>query len=212
MFKNLMRLLFVLLAVIGAVTVVTVVALLRSGIAASAEPGRLETAVASRVRSLAIPRDARARTNPVPADAAALEEGSSHFADHCATCHGNDGSGDTTMGRGLYPRAPDMRQPPTQQLTDGELLYIIENGVKLTGMPAWGDGSPESETASWKLVHFIRHLPKLTREEIARMESLNPRTPEEWRALEAERKVLEGGRPQQPAPAHTHTHPHGKRK
>jgi mono/diheme cytochrome c family protein len=210
MFKTLMRLLILALAAIGVLTVVTAVALVRSGIGARAEPGRLETTVAKRARSLAIPREARARTNPVAADQAALDEGLSHFADHCATCHGNDGSGDTSIGKGLYPKAPDMRQTATQELTDGELFYIIENGVKLTGMPAWGEGTPESATASWKLVHFIRRLPKLTREEITKMEGLNPRSPDEWRALEDERKSLESGRPQEPKPAPAHTH--GKHK
>ena len=59
-----------------------------------------------------------------------------------------------------------MRKAPTQDLTDGELFYIIENGVRLTGMPAWGDGSPQGETLTWQLVHFIRRMPKLTPEEI----------------------------------------------
>ncbi len=42
------------------------------------------------------------------------------------------------MGRNMYPPAPDMRLAETQQMTDGELFYIIQNGVRLTGMPAWG--------------------------------------------------------------------------
>ena len=62
-----------------------------------------------------------------------IAEGRDHFADHCATCHANDGSGNTEMGRGLYPKAPDMRLPATQNLSDAELFYIIENGVRLTG-------------------------------------------------------------------------------
>src|SRR2546428_10175979 len=45
----------------------------------------------------------------------------------------------------LYPRAPDLRLRATQDLSDGELFYIIENGVRFTGMPAWGDGGERSE-------------------------------------------------------------------
>ena len=101
---------------------------------------------------LATPRAVRGRSNPVEANDAVFNEGLEHFADHCATCHGNDGSGDTAIGRNLYPRAPDMRTSRTQDLSDGELFSIIENGVRLTGMPAWGDGTPESEQASWVLV------------------------------------------------------------
>ena len=60
-------------------------------------------------------------------------------ADHCATCQANGGSGQTEIGQNLYPKAPDMRLPRTQNLRDGEIYYIINNGVRLTGMPAWGE-------------------------------------------------------------------------
>ena len=61
------------------------------------------------------------------------------------------------MGRNLYPKAPDMRQSGTQRLSDGELYWIIENGVRLTGMPSWGDGSGNDQD-TWKLVHVVRHM------------------------------------------------------
>jgi mono/diheme cytochrome c family protein len=121
-----------------------------------------------------------------------------HFADHCAMCHANDGSGETEMGRNLYPRAPDLRAPATQNLTDGELLYIIEQGVRFTGMPAWGDGSEESRRASWALVHFIRHLPQLSAGEKVEMESLNPKSREESEEEESEERFLQGDRPPPP--------------
>ena len=54
----------------------------------------------------------------------------------CVFCHGTDGSGRTPVGTNLYPRVPDLRAFLTQDLTDGDLHYIIENGVQLTGMPA----------------------------------------------------------------------------
>jgi hypothetical protein len=85
-----------------------------------------------------------------------------------------------------------MRQPATQNLTDGELFYIIENGVKLTGMPAWGTGTDESARSSWHLVQFIRRLPSLSEAELAEMEELNPRSAAEWQALEEERQFLSG--------------------
>ena len=107
-------------------------------------------------------------------------------------CHANDGSGDTAMGRSLYPRAPDMRGARTQSLTDGELFSIIEGGIRLTGMPGWGTGTPESERESWGLVHFIRRLPRLTPEEIERMEALNPKSSAEWREEEEARRFLDG--------------------
>jgi mono/diheme cytochrome c family protein len=197
---------------IAALLVLTVAALYAfvrgHGFDARAEPGRLEKAVALRLRSLAIPDDARRRPNAVPASDEVGREGLAHFADHCAICHGNDGAGDTDIGRGLYPRPPDLRQPATQRLTDGELFYIIERGVPLTGMPAFGTGTAEGETASWHLVHFIRRLPRLTAEELEEMKSLNPRSPAEIRQELEEERFLEGGRPP-PAPATPHKHPGG---
>jgi mono/diheme cytochrome c family protein len=130
------------------------------------------------MRHMGVPSGARGRQNPVPATPDTIKAGLAHFADHCAICHGNDGSGDTEIGRNLYPKAPDMRQPQTQNLSDGELFYIIENGVRLTGMPAWGTGL-EGEKGSWALVRFIRHLPQLTEEERKQMEQLNPKSPGE---------------------------------
>jgi hypothetical protein len=80
-------------------------------------------------------------------------------------------------GGAVLAGALELRRGPTQRLSDGELFYIIENGVRLTGMPAWGGSEHEEE--SWHLVRFIRHLPELTAEERRRMEVLNPRAPEE---------------------------------
>src|SRR5207237_8662996 len=126
-------------------------------ISATVEPTAVEAAVAARLRRLAIPASYRQLGNPV-ATLQQLAAGRAHFADHCAICHANDGSGQTEMGRNLYPRAPDLRLAQTQQLTDGELFYIIDNGVRLTGMPGWGDGTDEGKRASWHVVHFIGHV------------------------------------------------------
>lgn len=177
--------------------------LLRGGISARPGPSALEAAVARRVRNLAIPGAAEVARNPLQASRRVVAEGLAHFADHCAGCHANDGSGLTPLGQGLYPRAPDMRAEATQALTDGALFYIIENGVRLTGMPAWGGAGQPEET--WKLVHFIRHLPSLTPEERALMRRLNPRSPDEWRELQDEEEFLRGGEPPRraaPAPHH----------
>ena len=181
-----------LLAVVGAAVILGGGWFLAIGISAKPEPSAMETLAAHRLRALAIPAAAVARTNPIPDNPDVVAEGLAHFADHCASCHANDGSGKTTMGQGLYPRAPDLRLPGTQQLSDGTLFYIIENGVRLTGMPAWGTGTPEGEAASWRLVRFIRHLPSLSEAELQRMEALNPKSADEWRQAEEERKFLEG--------------------
>jgi mono/diheme cytochrome c family protein len=129
----------------------------------------------------------------VPESVEGLAEARAHFADHCASCHANNGSGLTPMGQNLYPKAPDMRLADTQGLSDGEIFYVIQNGVRFTGMPAWGSGTPEDEKDSWNLVRFIRHLPSQTPEEIEEMKQLNPKTREELREEEEIRKFLEGG-------------------
>ena len=134
----------------------------------------METWVAQKSRALAMPAEAKSRMNPIASSPEVLAEGRAHWADHCFSCHANNGSGDTALGKSLYPPAPDMRLATTQQLTDGELFYFIEYGIRFTGMPAWGDGSPKGEELGWKLVHFIRHLPQLTPDEVGEMEGLNP--------------------------------------
>jgi len=174
------------------------------GVSARPQPGRVETFVARTVRDLAIAWHAPSAANPVPKTEEAIAEGRAHFADHCASCHGNDGRGETEMGRGLYPRAPDMRLSATQELSDHELFYIIENGIRLTGMPGWSTGTPEGERSSWQLVHFIRQLPMLTAAELEEMEAMNPRAPAEIRQeIEAER-FLQGAGGEVPPPAPTH--------
>jgi mono/diheme cytochrome c family protein len=206
MARTLMRILTAALAIAGMAALAAGVWFVRRGISAKNPPGRFETTVARRVRTLAIPRSARDLQNPVQLTPEVIAAGLSHFADHCATCHANDGSGDTEMGRGLYPRAPDMRQQATQSLSDGSLFYIIENGVRLTGMPAWSTGTSGGAEASWHLVHFIRHLPQLTDDELEEMKTLNPKSPEEWQQQEEERRFLEGGSEPQPGSRSRHTH------
>jgi mono/diheme cytochrome c family protein len=197
--RTMLRLIVAMLVLVGIGALVGGAIFIAGGISAQPEPGGLESALAPRLRSMAIPSSAKHMPNPVPASAENVKAGMDHFADHCAICHANDGSGDTEMGRHLYPRVPDMRQPQTQNLTDGELFYIIENGVKLTGMPAWG-GEHDSGESSWKLVDFIRHLPTLTPGELTEMKRLNPKGPDE---LMDPDEFLKGGSP------HDHDHKHG---
>lgn len=182
--------------------------MITTGFSARPEPGRLETFAALTIRNLAISRQARGLRNPIERSPEVIASGREHFADHCASCHANDGSGKTTIGQGLYPKAPDMRLARTQDLSDGELFYIIENGVRMTGMPAWGTGDASGESASWSLVHFIRHLPELSEPELEEMARLNPAPPEEVRRRILEEQFLKGGEPSAdiapPATPHKH--------
>ena len=185
--------------------------LLNTGFNARDEPGSLETFAALRLRNTIIGWHARDLTNPVDRSPDVVAAGRAHFADHCATCHANDGSGATEIGRGMYPRPPDLRLQRTQALSDGELFYIIENGIRLTGMPAFGTGQPSPESASWHLVHFIRHLPNLSEPELEEMQLLNPGPPEEIRQRLEAKRFLQGDElapPAQPAPRAATPHQH----
>jgi predicted CXXCH cytochrome family protein len=155
-----------LLVVIGlaALIVICVALLIVRGFPATSEPSRIERLVARSVRNLAIPRAARREKNPLQASANNLHTGREIFLARCANCHGVDGSGRTPVGRSLYPRVPDLRALPTQSLSDGEIHYIIEKGVQLTGMPAWGNPYQQSDD-TWQLVIFIRNQQPLTKTE-----------------------------------------------
>jgi mono/diheme cytochrome c family protein len=131
---------------------------------ASAPPGAVETSLAGRARNLAIPSGARQARNPFAGQKDAWREALGHYAEHCEPCHAYDGHGGGEVGRNLNPRTPDMAQARTQQLTDGDLFYIVQNGVRWTGMPAWKGEHTLAE--SWKLVSFIRHIPLLTAEDM----------------------------------------------
>lgn len=162
-------LVLVTLIVIAAIPIVLIV---QRGVSARDQPTRFEAVIARTLRHFAVPAKLRNARNPIPLTPDVLSEATRHFADHCAQCHGNDGRGKTEMGENLYPKAPDMTLAETQNLSDGELFAIIRNGVRLTGMPAWGGNGDDAD--DWKLVHFIRRVPKMTKEEVHAMRRFNP--------------------------------------
>jgi mono/diheme cytochrome c family protein len=173
-----------------------------NGFSARTPPTAVERVVMQGLHWLSVPRTARAAANPVAFSPEVWAQSRAHFADHCASCHANDGSGNTDLGRGLFPRAPDMRLAQTQDKTDGEIYWIIENGIRLTGMPAWGAGG-DNDADTWKLVHFIRHLKELTPEQLKAMAALNPRSPGEIEEEKADERFLAGDDVESsPAPHH----------
>ena len=166
------------------------------GFSAREQPTRVEAMLADEARNAAMPAPMRDRANPVAPSAEALHEGMAHFADHCSVCHANNGSGETMLGSGMYPKPPDMRLSATQRKTDGELFSVIENGIRMSGMPAFG-GNGSAEAESWNLVLFLRHLPQLTLAEEQAMQHLNPKSPADVEEEKQEQDFLNGS-PQRP--------------
>src|SRR5579863_7043082 len=108
--------------------------LVRRGFSALATPSAIEELAATTARKLAVPSTYRQLHNPIPPSTENIRGGMEHFAFHCSPCHSNDGSGHTVYGKGLYPKPPDLRAAGTQNKSDGELYYTIDNGVRLSGM------------------------------------------------------------------------------
>jgi cytochrome c553 len=164
--------------------------MVQRGFSAREEPSALEAHIARTLRSWSSPAEMRERSNPLRVTPEVMAEARAHWADHCAGCHANDGSGDTPFGRNMFPRPPDMRRPLSQALSDGELYAIIQNGVRLSGMPAFGE--PEGDDPqTWALVAFIRHLPELSPEELKEMKKLNPKSVHEMHEEQLEREFLD---------------------
>ena len=183
---------------IVALTLVLLVAIVAAasrgrGLSARRAPWPGEERLARFARTWTLPPEYRRMTNPVASTQEALRAGMEHWADHCASCHGNDGSGQVALGRGLFPPAPDMRTAATQRLSDGALFYAIEEGIPFTGMPAWSTGTEEGRRESWELVLFIRHLPRITPGEVEEMEKLNPRSPADMEQERLIQEFLKGG-------------------
>jgi mono/diheme cytochrome c family protein len=200
-------LLLIFVVVLGLLAAAAI-SILHDGLSSRATPSALETAIARSARKMAAPSAARSAKNPIPDSPEVQRQARLHFADHCATCHGNDGSGDTMIGRGLYPKPPDLRASQTQKLSDGEIFWVIENGVRLTGMPAFGGAGSEhgGTDDSWKLVRFIRHLPTLTAEERLEMEKYNPKGPDDREEEQEENNFLNGAPAKPPSKTDAHHH------
>lgn len=175
------------------------------GFSARAQPSSMEKMMAEYARDTAMPASAKKLKNPIVLTSETQHEAMVHFADHCAVCPSNNGSGESMFGKGMYPKPPDLRAE-TQTMSDGEIFYDIENGIRMSGMPAFG--GQDSEDASWKLVAFIRHLHRLTPAEEEEMASLNPKEPDEIKEEQDEQQFLNGG----DTPAKTTTPHHSKGK
>lgn len=129
-----------------------------TGCPAGKQPSKLETNLANMAKDVVIPIEAENLKNPLPSNHEVVQQGEQIYLQSCALCHGSDGHGRTDLGRGMYPPAMDLTSPHVQHWTDGQLFWIVQNGVRMTGMPAWKTSLSESDT--WKLAHFIHDLPR----------------------------------------------------
>ena len=137
--------------------VLIVIALMRFNVTALREPGRVETAVANWNLRFLVRRASRQGIPQRPADTkASVGSGSTLYSSECSLCHGSDGRSPTPMGRWMYPRAADLSSEQVQSFSDQELFWIIQNGIRFTGMPAFG--KVETGDNIWNLVNYVRTL------------------------------------------------------
>lgn len=178
--------------------------MLENGFSARDEPTLVDAFVARWWRRLAVPEEERDARNPLPVTPEVLARGREHFAVECAACHGSDGRGGTRLAVGLYPKPPDLTAAPTQSLPDGEMFWVVQNGVRLSGMPAFGRDTEESDQWTWEIVRFIRELPRLSSRDVASVEALRPRGPRQVEDELAARRFLGEPSRTDPAPEDAH--------
>jgi mono/diheme cytochrome c family protein len=148
----------IVLIVLGLGAVLTIVGFYQINLDALQEPGHLETILATRAKHILVHRSSSRDSIPLaPTDLqASIEEGDKLYGIECAMCHGADGHTPTDSGRWMYPRASDLTSPEVQQYSDRELFWIVKNGIRLSGMPAFG--KVESDEHIWHLAHYVRSL------------------------------------------------------
>ena len=103
---------------------------------------------------------AKRAQNPHAQEANVWREGAPLFAGRCSMCHGADGQSHTDLASRMYPSVPDLGGSRVQEFSDGQLFWIIQSGIRLTGMPGFHGVVTDDDT--WKLVAFIRRVPTLT--------------------------------------------------
>jgi len=139
------------------VTALAIVGLAQIRLDALQEPGRVETALATRAKHILIRRSSRHGIPPAPTDLqTSIEKGDKLYGTDCGGCHGLDGNKLTDAGRWMYPRAARLASHEVEQYSDRELFWIVKNGIRLSGMPAFG--KVESDEHIWNLVHYVRTL------------------------------------------------------
>ncbi len=137
-------------------TAVSLVALVALAACKVSQPGELHTSVAREVKQVTV--GGKDWKNPTPDDEATVKAGAAHFQHHCQVCHGLDGqSTGVPFAKSMEPPVVELTSPDVQEYADGQLKWIIENGIAPSGMPAWKGILDDEEI--WQMVRYIRHLP-----------------------------------------------------
>lgn len=148
----------ILMAVVVLAVVLIGIVLLRFNLTALQAPGPLETRLANLCRRFFIHRASRHGAPPRPQDTkASIVRGGTHYGLDCGVCHADDGRAQRQPGQWMYPRASDLTTRQVQSYSDEELFWIIQNGIRFTGMP--GFGNVETPDHVWDLVNYVRTLP-----------------------------------------------------
>lgn len=120
-------------------------------------PGAWEQSVATRVKQ-GITVGGKREPNPLPLTPEIIEEGRKNFSHYCMVCHGLDGQNTgVPFAEQMAPPVPVLSSRDVQGYTDGQLKWIITNGIFPSGMPASKGILNDDEM--WTIVHYIRHLP-----------------------------------------------------
>lgn len=132
--------------------------------AATEVPGALETTLASWTVDRSVKVRAPQQTNPVQDDPEAVATGMIHYRTRCLQCHGAPSVKSYEFAKGLNPPPPELAEA-SRDWTDGELFWITKNGIRMTGMPAFGPTYSDDEL--WKIVAFVRKLDHLSDSQVA---------------------------------------------
>jgi len=131
-------------------------------VSAARPEGSLTRWASSTMMEHSVKRQANQVVVPSLDDSALVRIGFDHYNEMCVSCHGSPAGGRTEAGLGLNPPAPDLSEA-AKEWKPAELYWIIQNGIKMTGMPAFGLTHDENEI--WGMVAFVRKLPGMSAEQ-----------------------------------------------
>ncbi len=138
-------------------TIAALICIAALGGCKAGEPGKVEKSLVTGIKH-EMTIGGKNDKNPVPDTPDAAKEGGEHFQHHCQICHGLDGQNTgVPFAAKMAPPVADLSSKDVQDYADGQLKWIIENGIEPSGMPGWKGILEDDEM--WKIVRYIRHLP-----------------------------------------------------